>query len=180
MTDLMEIIKGRRSVRKYQEKEIPEDSLNRILESVKWSPSWANTQCWEVIVIRDSKVKERLQEILPKSNPATKHFSEAPMVLALCGKLASSGFYKGQSTTKFGDWFMFDLGIAAQSICLTAHDLGIGTVIMGLFDQDKIAEALGVPEGYELVSLIPMGYPTKESGAPKRREISEFVHYDRF
>ena len=51
---------------------------------------------------------------------------------------------------------------------------------MGLFDQDKIAEALGVPEGYELVSLIPMGYPTKESGAPKRREISEFVHYDRF
>jgi len=180
MTDLMEIIKDRRSVRKYQDKEISEESLNQILESVKWSPSWANTQCWEVIVIRDRKVKEKLQDILPKSNPATKHFSEAPLILALCGKLASSGYYKDKATTKFGDWFMFDLGIAAQSICLTAYDLGIGTVIMGLFDHDKIGEELGVPEGYELVSLIPMGYPTQESGAPKRREISEFAHYDKF
>jgi len=61
-----------------------------------------------------------------------------------------------------------------------AHDLGIGTVIMGLFDHDKVAEIIGVPEGCELVSLIPMGYPTKDSARPKRREISEFVHYDRF
>ena len=75
---------------------------------------------------------------------------------------------------------MFDLGIATQSICLMAQDLGIGTVIMGLFDHEKVAEALGVPEGCELVSLIPMGYPVKDSAGPKRREISEFTHYDRF
>jgi len=180
MSDLMSIIKGRRSVRKYLEKDIPEESLNQILESVQWSPSWANTQCWEIIVIKDPDVKNRLQEILPKTNPSTKHFAEAPVVLGLCGKLASSGYYKDTVTTKFGDWFMFDLGIAAQSICLTAYDLGIGTVIMGLFDHNTIAETLGVPEGYELVSLIPMGYPTKESEAPKRREIGEFAHYDKF
>jgi nitroreductase len=75
---------------------------------------------------------------------------------------------------------MFDLGIAAQNICLTAYGLGIGTVIMGIFDHDRIAKELGVPEGYDLVSLIPMGYPTKESAAPKRREVSEFTHYDKF
>jgi nitroreductase len=180
MTDLMDIIKGRRSVRKYQDKGVPEEALNKILESVKWSPSWANTQCWEIIVIRDPKVKERLQDILPKSNPAAKHLAEAPVILALCAKLGSSGYYKGEGTTKFGDWFMFDLGIAAQSICLTAYDLGIGTVVVGLFEHDKVAKELGVPEGYDLVSLIPLGYPTKESGAPKRREIGEFVHYDKF
>jgi nitroreductase len=61
-----------------------------------------------------------------------------------------------------------------------AHGLGIGMVIMGLFDHDKVAEILGVPEGYELVSLIPMGYPTKESAGPKRKAINEFTHYDRF
>ncbi|MEJ2588802.1 MAG: nitroreductase family protein [Deltaproteobacteria bacterium] len=180
MAELMDVIKGRRSVRKYQEKDIPEESLNRILESVKWAPSWANTQCWEVIVLRDAKLKAHLQEILPKTNPAAKHFSEAPVVLALCGKLERSGYYKNQVTTKYGDWFMFDLGIAAQNICLTAYDLGIGTVIMGIFDHDRIAKELGVPEGYDLVSLIPMGYPTKESAAPKRREVSEFTHYDKF
>jgi nitroreductase len=180
MTELMEIIKGRRSVRSYQEKEIPEDALNRILESVKWSPSWANTQCWEIIVIKDPQVKERVQAILPKTNPATKHFAESPVILALCAKKASSGYYKGEVTTKFGDWMLYDLGIATQSICLTAHSLGIGTVVVGLFEHDKVAKELGVPEGYELVSLIPLGYPTKETNPPKRREISEFVHYDKF
>ncbi|MCD6306791.1 MAG: nitroreductase family protein [Deltaproteobacteria bacterium] len=180
MSDLMNIVKGRRSVRKYQDKDIPEKDLNQILESVRWSPSWANTQCWEVIVIRDPKVKKRVQEILPKSNPAAKHLTEAPVILVLCAKLASSGYYKGEVTTKFGDWFMFDLGIAAQSICLTACDLGIGSVIVGLFEHDRVARELGVPQGYELAVLIPLGYPTKESEAPKRREISEFVHYDRF
>lgn len=130
--------------------------------------------------MKDAAVKDKVKEILPKTNPGTKHFAEAPIVLAVCGKLGKSGYYSDKVTTKFGDWFMFDLGIAAQSICLMAHDLGIGTVIMGLFDHVKVADALGVPQGYELVSLIPMGYPTKDSAGPKRREISEFTHYDRF
>ncbi len=180
MSCIMDVIKGRRSVRNYQEKKIPEEALNQILEAVQWSPSWANTQCWEIVVLKDAAVKDKIKEILPKTNPGTKHFAEASVVLAVCGKLEKSGYYSGKVTTKFGDWFMFDLGIATQSLCLMAHELGIGTVIMGLFDHGKVAEALGVPDGYELVSLIPMGYPTKESSGPKRREVGEFTHYDRF
>jgi nitroreductase len=179
MAELMDIIRGRRSIRKYQDKEVPESSLNKILKSVQWSPSWANTQCWEVIVVRDLDTKERLQGTLVK-NPAAKAMVQAPIVLVLCGKLKSSGYYKGQVTTKFGDWFMFDLGIATQSLCLTAYDLGLGTVIVGLFDHNKTKEILGVSEDYEVVSMIPLGYPAKDPEAPKRREISEFTHYDKF
>ncbi len=180
MTVLMDIIKGRRSIRKYEDKEVPEDLLNQILESVQWAPSWANTQCWEVIVVKDQGLKEALAEVLPKTNPVRKHFTEAPVILVLCGKLESAGYYKGQVTTKLGDWFMFDLGLAAQNLCLTAHDLGLGTVITGLFDHGKAGKILGVPEGYELVSLIPVGYPTYDSKAPKRRDINDFTHYDKF
>ena len=180
MTVLMDIIKGRRSIRKYEDKEVPEDLLNQILESIQWAPSWANTQCWEVIVVKDQGLKEALAEVLPKTNPVRKHFTEAPVVLVLCGKLESSGYYKGQVTTKLGDWFMFDLGLAAQNLCLTAHDQGLGTVITGVFDHGKAGEILGVPEGYELVSLIPVGYPAYDSKAPKRRDISDFTHYDKF
>jgi len=75
---------------------------------------------------------------------------------------------------------MFDLGIAAQSICLTAHSLGLGTVIVGIFNHDKAREILNVPDGYEVMTLIPLGFPAKISSAPKRREISEFAHYDKF
>jgi nitroreductase len=180
MAELMDIIKERRSVRKYLEKEVPDKVLNKVLESVRWSASWANTQCWEVIVVKDIANKDKLQETFSKTNPARKAVLQAPLVLVLCGKLNSSGYHKGVATTKHGDWFMFDLGIATQSLCLAARDLGLGTVITGQFDHDKAKAILGVPEGFEVVSIIPAGYPAKDSAAPKRREISEFTHYEKF
>lgn len=180
MGQLMEAIKERRSIRKYEDKEVPEALLNQVLEAVQWAPSWANTQCWEIIVVKDQTAKQQLQEVMSKGNPATKAIVDAPLVLAVCGKLKSSGYYKDQVTTKFGDWFLFDLGIATQNLCLAAHDAGLGTVIVGLFDHDKAAQILKVPEGYELVVLVPLGYPAKISSAPKRREITEFTHSDKF
>lgn len=180
MNDLMSIIKGRRSIRLYQDKDIPEELLEQVLESIQWSPSWANTQCWEVVIVKDRKIKEGLQETLPKMNPARKAIGQAPVTIGLCGKLESSGYYKGQVTTKLGDWYMFDLGIATQSVCLTAHSLGLGTVITGMFDHEKVKELLNVGDGYQIVSLIPIGYPAKDTPAPKRRAISEFVHYETF
>lgn len=180
MADFLSILKGRRSIRKYEEREIPEQALRQILESVQWSPSWANTQCWEVVVTKNRAAKEKLAETLGKTNPAQKAVANAPVVLALCGKLKSSGYYKGEAATKLGDWFMFDLGIATQSICLTAWDLGLGTVVVGMLDHDKVRGVLGVGGGYEVVALIPVGYPAKEPPAPKRREISEFTHYEKF
>jgi len=180
MADVMEIIKGRRSIRRYQDREIPEEHLNKVLEAIRWSPSWTNTQCWEVIVVKDSMIKQKLQETLSTGNSATKAIGEAPVVITLCGKLQSAGYEKGQATTKFGDWFMFDLGIATQNLCLAAHNLNLGTVIVGLFDHDKAKDILKVPEGYEVVALVPLGYPAKEASAPPRKEIGEFVHYDTF
>lgn len=180
MTALMNIIKGRRSIRKYEEKEIPDDFLHQILESVRWSPSWANTQCWEVIVVKDSDTKEKLQASFGPKNPSTKAITQAPLVLALCGKVKHSGFYKGEVATKFEDWLMFDLGLATQNICLTAHSLGLGTVIVGLFDHNKAKEVLGVEKDYELVVLIPVGFSAKDSPVPTRREINEFVHDEKF
>ncbi len=181
MQDFMNIVRGRRSVRKYEAREVPAEAVATVLESVRWAQSWANTQCWEIVVVKDPAVKQQLQATLPpKGNPAVGAMVQAPVVLALCGKLKNSGYYKDQVTTKLGDWFMFDLGIACQNICLTAHALGLGTVVVGLFDHDKAKSVLNVPEAYELVAMIPLGYPAKISSAPNRREIAEFTHADRF
>ncbi len=180
MAELTQVLKGRRSIRNYQDQAVPEEVLNLILEAVQWSPSWANTQCWELIVVKEQGTKQKLQETLSPGNPATRAMVEAPAVLALCGKKGISGSYKGQVTTKFGDWFMFDLGLATQSLCLAAWNLGLGTVVVGLFDHNRAAAVLGVPEGYELVALLPLGYPAKQPAAPKRREVSEFTHREKF
>jgi nitroreductase len=180
MGDVMAVIKERRSIRKYQEKEVPEAVLNRVFEAVRWAPSWNNTQCWDLVVVKERENRKKLFELMPSINPARKALLQAPVVIALCGRTRLSGFYSGQPTTKFGDWYMFDLGIAAQNLCLAAHTEGLGTVIAGLFDHDRTKDLLGLPEDFEVVALIPMGYPAHESSAPKRREITDFTHAERF
>lgn len=180
MADITDVILKRRSIRNYEERQVPEEVLDRVFEAVRWTPSWANTQCWEIIVVKDREIKEKLQQTMSKGNPATRAMVEAPIVIAVSGKLQSAGFYKGQATTKFGDWFMFDLGLATQTLCLAAQNEGLGTVVAGLFDHEKAREVLEVPEGYELVTLIPLGYAAKSTGAPGRREVSQFVHREKF
>jgi len=180
MKSVIEVIKERRSIRRYDTREVPEAVVTNLLETLRWTPSWANTQCWEVIRIKDKELREKIAEASFKGNPANKALVEAPVLLAFCAKLNTSGFYKGEVTTKFGDWFMFDLGLAAQTLCLSAQSLGLGTVIIGLFDHDKAKKILAVPEGYELVALIPIGYPAHIPSAPKRKELSEILHDNAF
>ena len=178
--DLIDAIQGRRSIRKYKPDPIPEEVVRKVMEAVRWAPSWANTQCWEVIVARDSKVKSELAGALSKGNPAFSSITEAPIVLVLCGRRGISGYYKGEAKTEKGDWLTFDTGLAMQNLCLVAHALGLGTVIVGNFSHRKVAEILGVPQNDEVVVLTPLGYPAAEGIAPKRKEISEFVFNEKY
>ena len=178
--DVFEAILSRRTIRKFEDREVPATEVEKILEACRWSPSWANTQCWEIVVLRDARARKAIEVAVPEGNPAYRCVCGAPLVLAVCAKLGASGYYHDAVTTKFGDWFLFDLGIATQNISLAAHALGLGSVVLGLFDQDKARTAIGVPEGYELVTLMPMGYPAEEPRVPKRKLSSDFSHYDQW
>jgi nitroreductase len=176
----MEAIKKRRSIRKYKPDPVSEEVLRTVMEAVRWAPSWANTQCWEVIAVKDPKVKSELATALPKGNPALSSMTDTPLILVLTGKKGISGLYKGQAVTVKGDWLMFDTGIAMQTLCLAAYSLGLGTVIVGMFDHKKAEEILGVPEGIEVVAMTPLGYPATGGSIPKRKEVSEFVFSDHY
>jgi len=75
---------------------------------------------------------------------------------------------------------MFDAGLAMQNLALAAHAIGLGTVIVGLFEHKKVEEILGVPEKIEVVAMTPLGYRATEGTAPKRKEVTEFVFYDKY
>jgi nitroreductase len=180
MSDVMETIKERRSIRRFQEKDVPDEVLAMVLEAIRWAPSWANTQPWEIVVVKDRSIKERIQQAVPPRNPSSLAIVNAPVLLVVCGKLKRSGYYKDSSPTKFGDWFMYDLGLATQNLCLAAHDSGLGTVIVGLFDHDRVGEVMKLPAEHEVVVLVPLGYPDQQPSPPKRRDSSEFVHYETF
>jgi nitroreductase len=178
--NLQTTIRERRSIRRFEDRAIEPEKLAEIFEAVRWAPSWGNCQCWELIVVEAQEDREKLAELVSKKNPATLAVRHAPVVLALCGQAKKSGYYNGRQMTRFPDWLMYDLGLASQNICLTAHGLGLGSVIVGLFDHEKVAEMLAVPDGIEVVSLIPLGYPAHNPSAPVRRASEEFVHYGRF
>ena len=101
------------------------------------------------------------------------------MVIAVCMVTGRSGFERdgSYSTKKEGGWQMFDAGIATQSLCLAAFEAGLGTVIMGIFDIEEASQVLGVPEGQELVALIPIGYPAEEPVAPKRKTVQDLLSF---
>jgi len=178
--ELMETIKGRRSIRRYQSKEVPEEVLNKVLEAFQWAPSWNNAQCWELIIIKDPGIKEALQATMGKGNPAKKSITEAPLLIAICAKLKYSGYDKGEALTQIGDWAMYDLGMANQNLCLMAHNLGLGTVVVAFFDHDMVNEILEVPSGYKALTIIPLGYPAADAKAPDRRKIGDFTHENKF
>lgn len=174
------MFKERRSVRRYENREIEEDKLNEVLEAALWAPSWGNSQCCELIVVKDEEIKQQLSEVLSKKNPAALAVKNAPVVLAVCAGLKKAGFYNGVPITRFEDWFMYDLGLVSQNICLAAHAHGLGSVIVGAFDHDRAEQILELPDSHELVVLIPMGYPDHKSSAPKRKSMEDFVHHEKF
>ena len=188
--EVLEAIKTRRSIRHYKSDPIDDKAILAILEAGRWAPSWANTQCWRFIVVRDSKVKAEVAESLTKfklpdrvaDNPATKGFREAPVLLVVCAKMGRSGFLRpdGETVTDKGDWFMFDTALAVQNMVLAAHAMGLGTVIIGAFDAPQAEKALEVPEGYRVVTLFPVGVPAREGKTPPRKEVAEIMFKDKW
>ena len=180
MNQIMEIITSRRSIRRYRQEDVADSALHDILEAVRWSPSWANTQCWEIVVVRDGQVKEQLQAVLSPKNPASLAVLNAPVALAICGVNNVSGFYKGESSTRFGDWKLYDLGLATQNVLLAAASHGLGTVVVGAFDHNEAGKILGLPDNVDVVTLIPLGYPDQEPGPPQRKSQDDFVHQNQY
>ena len=178
--EVLDAIKSRRSIRRYKTTPVDDKTIEVVLEAARWAPSWANTQCWRFIVVRDTGIKDELGTVLSPRNPATEAVSNAPVVIVACAELGKAGCYRGEPTTDKGDWYMFDVALAMQNLVLAAHSLGLGTVFVGAFDAKKAATILGVPEGFCVVAITPLGYPDQDPRPVPRKELSDIVFYDKY
>jgi nitroreductase len=183
--DTFEAIRTRRSIRRFQEKPVEENKLSALLEAVRMSPSWANFQCWRFIVVKDKTAKQQISEMSYvesffsavgyKANPAKKGLSEAPVVIVACADPSQSGIIWDQQ------YYMTDIGIAAQTLMLSARALGLGTVFVGVFDERKLRDLLGVPKQIRIVGLFPVGYPLEEKkDGPPRKPLGDIVFYEKW
>ncbi len=173
-----ECIKTRRSIRRYKPEPIDHSLIDSIVSLASYSPSWKNTQITRYTAIEDRSVLDEIaQKFTPEYNADI--IRQAPMLIAVSFIKGRSGFERdGSYTTKKKDrWQMFDVGAACQTFCLAAKDNGLGTVIMGVFDEDGITELLHIPADRELGALIAIGYPDIEPQAPKRKSTDQLLEY---
>ncbi|MEW6141959.1 MAG: nitroreductase family protein [Chloroflexota bacterium] len=182
--DLMEAIKARRSVRKMKTAPLPPGAMEAIIEAGRLAPSWKNSQCWQLVVVSDPVVKAKLAEaIIPPTNRALEALLTAPITLAVCAETGKTGFHNGVLATDKGEfWYMFDTALMVENMCLVAASLGLGSVIIGLYDHKKIAGILNLPQGFVSVCLLPIGFPDDGESPPRtqRKPLTEFVSRNSF
>ncbi len=178
--EVFEAIKNRRSIRRYKTDPVDDKTVELVLDAARLAPSWANTQCWRFIVVRDPAKKEALASTMLHNNVATDSIRNAPVVIVACAELGKSGYYDGELVTDKGDWYMFDVAVAMQNLVLAAWSLGLATVYVGHFDASKAARILAVPEGFCVVAMTPLGYPAQERNPRPRKELSEIVFHEKF
>lgn len=172
-------IKERRSIRKFKADPVDHALLSEIIETASYAPSWKHTQITRYIAVEGelkNKIAAECTQTYPKNGEI---IAQAPVLIAITYIKGRSGFERdgSYSTSRGASWQMFDAGIATQTFCLAAYEKGLGSVIMGIFDEAKAASLLNVPEERELVALIPVGYPDEEPVAPKRKPVEELLSY---
>jgi len=164
--DVLEAIKERRSIRKYELKGVPEEKLKQILEAGRWAPSANNSQHWKFIVVRDEKVRNELARVAIWGG----FMAQAPVAIAVVIDPRASNHP------------VEDGAAATQNMLLAAHALGLGTCWIGSYGsgyEERAKEVLGIPGDRRLLSLISLGYPL-ESPSKARVELSELVCYDQY
>ncbi|MFC1637721.1 nitroreductase family protein [Candidatus Margulisiibacteriota bacterium] len=177
---VLDIIKKRYSVRKYQDKPVEQEKLDLILESARLAPSASNSQPWHFYVVRDKGKIKALSAKMPLHAEVVMNafIAQAPIVVvATAGPI--SLLYKIASYIVNKRWYYLDVAIALEHMALTAWDLGIGSCWIGWFDEKRVKALLDIPAGQEVVVLLTLGYP-EEGKLPftkHRKKLSEIVQY---
>jgi len=172
--DLSDAIKGRRSIRSYKKLDLPQDTIEKLLEAARWAPSAGNVQPWAFVVASSQRTKQDLSS----AAYGQKDLEEASIVIVVCAdeKVAEEKYgVRGKNL-----YCLQDTAAAVQNILLTAYSLGLGSCWIGAFREEEARKAINAPNGMRPVALIPVGYPNEAPAPRKRRPISEIKHEETF
>ena len=172
--EVLEAIKGRRSIRSFTGQSVSEEEVKTLIDAARHAPSAGNIQPWEFIIVRKPEVKHKL------AVAALDQFfiEEAPLVIVVCAneEISRSGYGSRGATL----YCLQDTAAAIQNILLTAHAIGLGTCWIGAFREDRVKEALSIPDDVRPVAIIPVGHSLAKPSQRRMRPIDEIVHYDKF
>jgi len=142
--DVFEAIQERRSIRSYQDKPVPRELLEKILEAGRLAPSAKNSEPWHFITVTDAAKRKALS-----GGTWAKFLTQSPLVIVSCGDKKASP-----------DWYAIDVALAVENMILTAVGEGLGTCCVGSFIEKDIKAALKIPEKFEVLVMLAVGYPS--------------------
>ncbi|MBS7608290.1 nitroreductase family protein [Candidatus Bathyarchaeota archaeon] len=172
--DVFEAIRGRRSIRAFRETDVPQETVEKLIEAASWAPSAGNIQPWEFIVVRNPETKRRLAE----AALGQSFIEEAPVVIVVCADEERSA--RGYGTRGKTLYCIQDTAAAIQNIHLAAYALGLGTCWVGAFREEEARKILEIPDGVRPVAIIPVGYPAESPSPRSRRPLKQIIHYEKF
>ena len=178
--DVIKCIKERRSIRRFTGEKIPREIIDEIVDAAAFAPSWKNSQTTRYIVIDDRKLIDKIaEECVMGFKYNEKTLKNAQALVIVNSIVGVSGFEKNGefATTKEDRWQNFDAGIAVQTFCLAAHEKGVGSVILGYFDEFKTAELVEIPDNEIIMAFIAIGRPEHIGNPPIRLTSKELVSY---
>ncbi len=195
--ELLSIVRGRRTVRAYKPDPVPEEAIRAVIEAGRWAPSSANSQPWDVVVVRDLATRERIQKSVRRvvarikelrDFPFLRTFTggyllEAPLQLVICAdprfQYVSMMHGVDDQMELFALWG--SVSMAIQNMLLAAHALGLGSAVFTNFYPEEVKAILGVPDPLKVICSLPLGYPGGPAKTPpERRNPADFTHEERF
>lgn len=178
--ELLELISSRQSDRGYLDRPVEQEKLERILEAGRLAPSACNSQPWRFIVVDHPDIRLGVAEAASSKALGMNGFTvQAPLLIVVVREKSTLVARVGGSI-KDKDYSMVDVGIAAEHICLQAAAEGLGSCMLGWFNETEVKKLLHIPRSRRVELIITIGYTDKPHRVKRRKEISEVVSYNRY
>jgi len=169
--DCIEVIKGRRSIRKFKDLAIGKEIIEDLLNAAQMAPSAGNLQARDFIIITNKITKQKLI----KAALGQSFIEKAPVVIVVVANIErSSRIYRSRGEL----YATQDATAGIENILLAAHSMGLGTCWIGAFDENAVSELLGIPDKTLPVAIIPVGYPDEQPAMPPRIAMERLVHWE--
>jgi nitroreductase len=177
---ILNLIKSRQSDRKYSNVPVEQDKLSRIVEAGRMAPSACNAQPWKFIVITDQDMVLKVAEAASAKFLGMNSFiNQAPAQIVIVRENPNFSSKAG-AIVKNKDFSLIDIGIATAQICLQAEAEGLGSCIIGWFNEKEIKKILGIPRSKRVELIITIGYPNGEQREKRRKPSEETVSYNKY
>ncbi|MCZ7385183.1 MAG: nitroreductase family protein [Candidatus Methanoperedens sp.] len=166
---LLDLIKRRRSVRRFDGATIPKEAMEQILEAGRWAPSGANAQPWRFIIVAEKEKLKSIAEFCYYKVFKSRHVGEASAAVVICADPEA-----GSQT------YTLDAAIAGTNMTLMATSMGIGSCWIGAFEEEKLKKMMRIPDNLKIIALIALGYEVGKASVPPRLSLSSIVHYETY